>query len=496
MALHTIRLLNSEWQYDDSKPLGQAGGFGEVFIGSGECGPVAIKRLKINAKEAAHRELEIGQRLMRGSFSHIVPILDAGQDSESDRYFLVMPICEFSLQEKIDQAKGSISLEISKAAVNGILSGLLEATDITHRDLKPANILYHENAWKIADFGIAKFIEDSTSMETLRNCLTPTYAAPEQWKGERPTVATDIYSLGCIIHTLFTGSPPFNGSTDDVRENHLNTAPAPLDELAPRFSGFVAHMLRKSPNSRPTLDRCIRVLSELELKTKNSNVNHPVIDEAAKRVAQRESEDEARNHAAATLRRERTELFSDAQADLISTRNKLLTRLKESSESVKIDNRSRLRFGDADLNFTHDPEILDEFVLARHARGGKPYEHTGWNVLGWSKISLTCNRTSYTWSSSLLFADLKDGNGFRWYEVAFWTLSQRGGDEPYGIEGYKVDIDLACGNIMHSVNVAYGPLPIDGEDQENFFSRWMGLVAKAAVGELNRPNRMPITDFK
>ncbi len=69
MALHTIRLLNSEWQYDDSKPLGQAGGFGEVFIGSGECGPVAIKRLKINAKEAAHRELEIGQRLMRGSFS-------------------------------------------------------------------------------------------------------------------------------------------------------------------------------------------------------------------------------------------------------------------------------------------------------------------------------------------------------------------------------------------------------------------------------------------
>ena len=134
--------------------------------------------------------------------------------------------------------------------------------------------------------------------------------------------------------------------------------------------------------------------------------------------------------------------------------------------------------------------------MARHARGGKPYEHTGWNVLGWSTISLTCNRTSYTWSSSLLFADLKDGNGFRWHEIAFWTLSQRGGDEPYGLEGYKVDIDLACGNIMHSVNVAYGPLPIDGEDQESFFSRWMGLVAKAAVGELNRPNRMPITDFK
>ena len=57
------------------------------------------------------------------------------------------------------------------------------------------------------------------------------------------------------------------------------------------------------------------------------------------------------------------------------------------------------------------------------------------------------------------------------------------------------DIDLACGNIMHSVNVAYGPLPIDSEDEENFVSRWVGLVAKAAMGNLNRPNGMPVRDF-
>jgi serine/threonine-protein kinase len=496
MALHTIRLPGGEWKYDDSKALGQAGGFGEVFIGIGECGDVAIKRLKINADQAAHRELKIGQQLMQNSFAHVVPVLDAGQDSESDRYFLVMPVCEFSLQDKINEANGAVEVEMAKSAITGIIAGLSEVSNITHRDLKPANVLYHEGTWKIADFGIAKFIEDSTSMETLRNSLTPTYAAPEQWKGERPTAATDVYALGCIIHALFTGSPPFNGSIDDIRESHLHTAPEPLTALAPRFSAFVSHMLRKPPNARPTLDRCAKVLSELDVVNENSNSSHPLIDEAAKQVAEREAAEEARSQAAATLRRERNELFTDAKVNLLAIRDHLFSRLKESSESVKIDHRGRLQFGQANLDFTREPEILEGFVFARHARGGKPYSYTGWDVLGWSMISLTCSKTSYTWSSSLLFADLKDGNGFRWYEVAFWEWSQhKSRDEPFGLEGYQEDIDLACGNITHSVNVAYGPLSVDSEDEENFISRWVGLVAKAAIGNLNRPSGMPISDF-
>ena len=70
MALHTIRLISGEWEYDDANPLGEAGGFGEVFLGSGENSPVAIKRLKISADQAAHRELKIGQSLMQQSLVH------------------------------------------------------------------------------------------------------------------------------------------------------------------------------------------------------------------------------------------------------------------------------------------------------------------------------------------------------------------------------------------------------------------------------------------
>ena len=81
-------------------------------------------------------------------------------------------------------------------------------------------------------------------------------------------------------------------------------------------------------------------------------------------------------------------------------------------------------------------------------------------------------------------------------EKKLWTLKQSNKkDEPFGLEGYDADIDLALANGMHSVNIAYGPFPVDGEDEVRFISRWTDLVAKAAIGKLIRPNYMPIRDF-
>ena len=497
MAVHIIKLPGGEWEYDDACPLGKPGGFGEVFRGSGADGYVAVKRLKLNANQAAHRELTIGKQLMQRSLSHVVQIIDAGQDSESDRYFLVMPVCQFSLQDKIEEASGAVDMETASAAISAIIAGLIEVRDITHRDLKPANVLFHDGKWKIADFGIAKFVEDSTSMETLRNILTPTYAAPEQWRGDRPDTATDIYALGCIIHALFVGRPPFSGSIDDIRESHLHTAPAQITALPQRFSAFVSQMLRKPPNARPTLERCQKVLPELKTAQKGNNVNHPLIDDAAKQVAEIEAREEAELQEADALRRERDELFVDAKTELLAIIDRLFSSIRDSSESAKFVKRWRLQFGKAELE-CRLAEKLEEFQLASHALGGKPYQHTGWDVLGSSVIGVTCHssqRSSYTWSASLLFADRNNGGGFRWYEVSFFTLGHKNRDEPFGLEGYEADIDLALGNIMHSVNVAYGPLPIDGEDEESFIFRWTKLVAKAAMGELSRPSRMPISDF-
>jgi eukaryotic-like serine/threonine-protein kinase len=207
MTVHSIRLPNGEWQFDDQQRLGKPGGFGEVFRGSRDGGIVAVKQLNLSAAEAAHRELAIGSFLTGKRFQNVVEVLDAGQDALSDRYYVVMPTCGLSLQEAIDATDGGLAFELAIPIICAILSGLREVIEITHRDLKPSNVLFHNAVWKIADFGIAKFVEDSTSLETLRSNLTPAYAAPEQWLGERPSGATDIYAAGCIVHALLTGEP-------------------------------------------------------------------------------------------------------------------------------------------------------------------------------------------------------------------------------------------------------------------------------------------------
>jgi serine/threonine-protein kinase len=91
----------------------------------------------------------------------VVPVLDWGQDADSERYFLVMPVRERSLQDVLRE-KGVFSAKEAMGILIHILEGLSEVSDITHRDMKSSNVLWHEGAWKIADFGIAKFVEDST----------------------------------------------------------------------------------------------------------------------------------------------------------------------------------------------------------------------------------------------------------------------------------------------------------------------------------------------
>ncbi|MGI0069460.1 MAG: protein kinase domain-containing protein, partial [Nitrosopumilaceae archaeon] len=170
--MQTIKLNKKTWKLDTNSVLGSPGGFGEVFRGAGENGDVAIKRLKVTASEAAHRELQIVRSLSERVLNHVVPILDYGQDADSDRYFIVMPICDKSLQDEIAK-RGTISPNETIEIIISILKGLSEVRDVTHRDLKPPNVLLCVSEWKIADFGIAKFVEDSTSLETLRSSLTP-----------------------------------------------------------------------------------------------------------------------------------------------------------------------------------------------------------------------------------------------------------------------------------------------------------------------------------
>jgi serine/threonine protein kinase len=90
---------------------------------------------------------------------------------------------------------------------------------IVHRDLKPANILVNaEGVVKLLDFGTASLATRIDLTVTRMRMLTPRYASPEQLRGERLNIATDVFSLGIILFELLTGAWPFGNSNSVMLE--------------------------------------------------------------------------------------------------------------------------------------------------------------------------------------------------------------------------------------------------------------------------------------
>jgi serine/threonine-protein kinase len=496
-----IRLTQRSWEYDPAAPLGKRGGFGSVFLGrSSDLQEVAVKRLHLSAEEAAHRELALAEDLMRRPLTHVMPILDAGLDAESDSYFLVMPRAEKSLEDELRQS-GPLPEPACIEILQQVVEGLLEIPHIVHRDMKPANILLHEGVWKVADFGIARFVEESTSARTLKRCMTCAFAAPEQWLEQHASNATDVYALGCIAHAILRGAPPFPGpSPESYREQHCAEQPPGLPMASPILRSLITHMLRKFPDVRPSLLRLKAVLemAAVQRASPAGAEGSAALAEANARVTERMSEEEARSSAESQRREERQGIARDAYATLAELAQHLFDRVASISSAAAVDGRlpvaSELLAKNIVNMGVHGVELSITLAMGGKAVPQSAFQRSGWTVYAGAVIEVRQPEPAFQRSASLWFTNLGREPECRWYEVSYFMKREPDSHRrhvPFGTMDFN-QAGLAAGPAISGINFAHKPLAVDLEGEESFIERWVGILALALKGELRTPRQLPL----
>ena len=219
--------LNNLWTIGEE--IG-SGGFGKVHVATTNGDEFVAKF--IPKYPGADRELLF---VDLPESTYIVPIIDSG---EYDTYWvIVMPRAERSLRQHLeaspDPIPSSEAIEILKD-VCGALVAL--GVKVVHSDIKPENVLLLEGHWCLADFGISRYAEATTSTNTLKFAMSPPYVAPERWRMERATPAADVYSIGIMAYEMVAGHTPFSApSHEELREQHLHAEPSRLDDIPAAF---------------------------------------------------------------------------------------------------------------------------------------------------------------------------------------------------------------------------------------------------------------------
>ncbi|MGH3101935.1 MAG: protein kinase domain-containing protein, partial [Thermoleophilia bacterium] len=135
------------------------------------------------------------------------------------------------------RAEGPLYPERAAEICADVCSALIaaHARGLIHRDIKPGNVmLTPEGKVKVMDFGIARATTSETITQTAAVVGTAQYISPEQAQGQTVDYRSDLYSVGCCLYEMLTGTVPFTGATPvAIAYRHVREDPTPPRMLNP-----------------------------------------------------------------------------------------------------------------------------------------------------------------------------------------------------------------------------------------------------------------------
>ena len=475
--------LKRTWQLGDQ--IGDEGGFGQVYEAVSSEGETAAIKL-IPKKPGAQRELLF---VSLPNVRNVIPVID---DGETDEYWvLVMPKAEMSLRRYLDENPGPRPIADVVTILLDIATCLVDLDSrVVHRDLKPQNILLHDGHWCLADFGISRYAEASTAPDTRRFSYTPLYAAPETWRYERPTAATDVYSVGVIAYELLSGALPFT-DLDDLRRQHLQDKAPDLVSAPLGLRALVDECLYKAPETRPTpnnllarFQRAVEAAPSAGLARlqQADQANIARIGEMGRQASVRQSETERRKAIADAARQGLSRI-----GDLL--RDAILSYAPSASGSVGLPVGWTILLNTAELHL--DPPK----TVSTNPWGEPP---PAIDVVAFSSLNLKIQATRQDdyqgRSHSLWYCDAQRKGEFHWYETAFMPHPMKqfiAYQEPFALNPNSDSGAAIKPGGSYNAQVAWPFTELVVGDLNEFIGRWAGWLAEASQNQLRRPPHMP-----